>query len=173
MQQKVKISPANITEKNENYHNAVKEITRADHLIYVSLKYSRTIDVIKSIVSRLIEAYNFAIIASLETFYTDEDELKKYLHGFKTQTEAVVKAFPDTKEDIEFYKYLRKLKNAPVNARLNEFRRHVTLVTEIDDKEVHVKTDDIEEYYEKTKSFLRKVNQNIHKGEDDLLSRGN
>ena len=174
---KVKIATEESTikkERNENYRNAVKELTRADHLIFVSLKYSRTVDVMLSIINRLIEAHYFAILAALETHYQDEDELKKQLHGAKTQTEGVVKAYPDLAEDIEFYKFLRNLNKAPIKQRLNEFRRHVTLVTEIDEKELRVKTDDIEIYYEKSKEFLRKVNKHIHSaGEDDLLSLKN
>lgn len=172
MSQKVKIVER-AKEQNENYRNAVKETTRADHLIFVSLKYSRTVDVMKSVVNRLIEAYHFAILAGLESYYTDEDELKKLLHGFKTQTEALIEAYPNLKEDVEFYTFLRKLNIAPVKQRINEFRRHVTLITEIDGKELHVKTDDIEVYYERSKDFLRKIHTHISADEDDLLTRGN
>ena len=173
-QQKITMSaPEQIKERHENYRNAVKEITRADHLIYVSLKYSRTVDVMKSVINRLIEGHHFAILAALETHYRDEDELKKHLHGFKTQTEALIKAYPDLKEDVDFYTFLRKLNIAPVKERINEFRRHVTMVTEIEGKELHVKTDDIQVYYERAKDFLRRVHAHISQDEDDLLTRSN
>lgn len=41
--------------------NAVEELKRVDHLIYVSLKYTRTVDVIRSVINRLIESYNAII----------------------------------------------------------------------------------------------------------------
>ena len=40
---------------------AKEEIKRADHLIYISLKYTKTVDVIKITIQRLINAFDFAI----------------------------------------------------------------------------------------------------------------
>ena len=50
----------------EETDNALEELKRADHLIYVSLKYTRTTDVIRSTIKRLISAYNYAILDLLE-----------------------------------------------------------------------------------------------------------
>jgi hypothetical protein len=50
----------------ESLSEAFEELKRADHLIYVSLKYTRTVDVIKSIIERLINAYDDAIITLLD-----------------------------------------------------------------------------------------------------------
>ena len=36
--------------------DAREEMKRAEHLLYVSLKYTRTVDVIKSLIGRLINA---------------------------------------------------------------------------------------------------------------------
>ena len=49
----------------ESLDNAKEELKRADHLIFVSLKYTRTVDVIKSIVERLLNAFNLGIEALL------------------------------------------------------------------------------------------------------------
>jgi N-glycosylase/DNA lyase len=160
-------------ERNENYSNAVKELTRADHLLYVSLKYSRTVDVIHSVVNRLVEAGRFAIIAGLETHYADEEELKRHMHGNATQVKAVLKAYPDLKDHIEFYRFLRKLNKADIKQRLNEFRRHVTMVADLEGTEVRVKIEDVSEYYEKVKDFLKAIHVHVHGDEEDLLSRRN
>ena len=45
----------------ESLDNSRKELKRAEHLIFVSLKYTRTVDVIKNIVERLINAYDFGM----------------------------------------------------------------------------------------------------------------
>jgi hypothetical protein len=50
----------------ENFFNAMEELKRVDHLIYVSLKYTRTGDVVKNIISRLADSYEFMTIALLE-----------------------------------------------------------------------------------------------------------
>ena len=41
--------------------NAVEELKRVDHLIFVSLKYTRTVDVLRSVINRLIDAYGAII----------------------------------------------------------------------------------------------------------------
>ena len=46
--------------------DAEEEIKRADHLLYISLKYTRTRDIVKNIIVRLIAAFDLAIMAILE-----------------------------------------------------------------------------------------------------------
>ena len=48
---------------NTSLSDAVEEIKRVDHLVFVSLKYTRTVDVIKSVVDRIISALDFIFIA--------------------------------------------------------------------------------------------------------------
>ena len=68
--------------------------------------------------------------------------------------DAMRKEFPQSADFMKFYKFLRELDKARVKQRLNEFRRHVTLVADADGEERHVKIETVEEYYEKTKEFL-------------------
>ncbi|MBW3011523.1 hypothetical protein KY326_04865, partial [Candidatus Woesearchaeota archaeon] len=159
-------------EKHEDYISASKEMVRADHLIYVSLKYSRTVDVIKSVVSRLIEAFEFAMKAVLK-IELGEDELKEALHGTKTMCDWLARLHPEFKDDIEFYQFMRKLNKAPVKERLNEFRRHVTLVTEVDGKPINVKIETVEEYNVKVKEFIQKVNGKLYNERDINLEGKN
>jgi hypothetical protein len=140
-------------EISDNFLKAQKEMVRVDHLIFVSLKYSRTVDVIKSVVKRIISTFDIAMTCALESKLKGE-ELKNALHGPKTMRDAMRKEFPETKEFIKFYKFLRELDKAKVKARLNEFRRHVTLVADVAGEEQHVKIETVEEYFEKTKEFV-------------------
>jgi hypothetical protein len=137
---------------------AKKEMVRVDHLIFVSLKYSRTVDVIKSVIKRLISTFDLGMLAALETKYTG-DKLKDVLHGPKTMRDAMCKDFPNTLDFMDFYRFLRELDKAKVKARLNEFRRHVTLVAMADGKEQNVKIETVEEYYEKAKEFLEVIHE--------------
>ncbi|MBW2987788.1 hypothetical protein KY336_04525 [Candidatus Woesearchaeota archaeon] len=151
-----------VHEPDNPYQKALKEMVRADHLIYVSLKYSRTVDVIQSVISRLVDAFTYAMKGALEEKLKG-DELKSALHGPKTMTEFILKIFPDTKEHIEFYNFLRKLNKAPVLERLNEFRRHVTMVTKVDEKDLNVKIETVEEYYKKVNDFINMLGEKIEK----------
>jgi hypothetical protein len=149
-------------EKHQYFVDAKKEMVRVDHLIFVSLKYSRTVDVIKSVIKRLISTYEVAMKALLETAF-EGDKLKQVMHGPKTMRDAVVDTYPETQDFMDFYKFLRDLDKAKVAAKLNEFRRHVTLVTKVDGEEQYVKIETVEEYYEKTKKFIDMVDKLVHK----------
>ncbi len=157
-------------EINENFRLAQKDMIRADHLLYVSLKYSRTIDVIRSLINRLIDAFDLANIAVLEE-HLQGDELKKTLHGSKTRTDALVKIFPETQEYVDFYFYLRKLYKGPVLQSLSEFRKNVTLVTEIDGKEERVDLVKSEEFYFKMKDFIKLLNKLMHEVDEEEVYR--
>jgi len=136
--------------------DAKEEMKRADHLIYVSLKYTRTVDVIKNIIERLINAHDFSILHLLEV----EKELGK-IEDIPTSVvekiNLVKKHYPDelVEKEMEFYSFLRLLTKAEYT-RQREFRRHVTMSAFIPDKGVvEVTIDVIHEYYEKTKEFIK------------------
>lgn len=133
-------------------NSAEEEIKRADHLIYVTLKYTRTIDVIKNIIKRLITAYDYAM-----------QELLKHLK-VKPSTMPLVRVKQLTKKktslkgDVEFYLFLRKLDKSSYTKK-EEYRKHVTMITKY--AEIDIPT--LEEYFKKTKDFVRFVMETIHK----------
>ena len=43
----------------EALDNAKEELKRVDHLFYVSLKYTRTADMMRHLIERLINAFSF------------------------------------------------------------------------------------------------------------------
>ena len=47
----------------ESFDEAVQELKRVDHLFWVSLKYTRTVDVIKHVIDRLISCIGFGFEA--------------------------------------------------------------------------------------------------------------
>ena len=50
----------------ESFELAVQELKRVDHLFWVSLKYTRTVDVIKNVIDRLISCVGFGLEAILK-----------------------------------------------------------------------------------------------------------
>ena len=61
----------------EDIESARGELQRAEHLIYVTLKYTRTGDVMKSIVERLIDSMNYSITDMLE-FTKHKNKIKEF-----------------------------------------------------------------------------------------------
>ncbi|MEK6874986.1 MAG: hypothetical protein AABX52_04525 [Nanoarchaeota archaeon] len=143
----------------EFLEDAKEELKRADHLMYVSLKYTRTVDVIKSIVERLINTYDFAMQAMLCL-----KDIKNIPKIPRLQVEAIKKEYsshPDNeriKTYLNLYLLLRSIDKASFERSL-EFRRHVTMTAHLDDKDIEVSIDIIEDYFNKAKEFLNFVEQ--------------
>ncbi len=50
----------------ESLENAADELKRAEHLMYVSLKYTRTVDMIRHLVEKLISTFDYGVVSLLE-----------------------------------------------------------------------------------------------------------
>ncbi len=148
----------------ETFIEAREEIKRADHLIFVSLKYTRTVDVIKSIIERFINAYELSINALLKKLET-EGKIEEIPASVFAKVELVRKIFPEDltlSNDLTFYLSLRIISRAKFT-KAREFRRHVTMTAELPDgtlKELTIDT--INEDFIKTKEFIEKIKNYLY-----------
>lgn len=152
---------------NELLYNAKEELKRADHLIYVSLKYTRTVDVIKSIIERLINVYGVVVDGILEKA-EEEMRIFEIPKVIKQKVEEVKKLYPDDtmKENLDFFLHLKKLDRADYTAA-GEFRKHVHMTaTFIDGTTAKVTMDDLKDFYVKTKEFMIYI-ENLHVIDDE------
>jgi len=150
----------------EALENAKGEIKRSDHLIYVSLKYTRTVDVLKSIIKRLINAFDYSLDCLLK-FAQDQKQIKDLPKLPIAKVEAVRSIFndPQLNELLDFYILLRKLDKADYESS-QEYRRHVTMTAFVDDKKIEVTIDSITEYFDRTKLLIALV-EKIVIGEEE------
>ena len=72
---------------NELMFEAREELKRLEHIIYVSLKYTRTVDVIINALNRLVEVYNLIIEALLEKAKLEDSKKSKDSQQPKGQKE--------------------------------------------------------------------------------------
>jgi len=140
---------------HEAYRDAQQELKRADHSIAVSLKYTRTVDVIKSIVERLINAISFGLDALLAQA-VEEGKIQEVPELPRLKVEVTRKTYTD--ETIlnlcDFFLTLRKIDKARFD-RAHEFRRNVTMTAHLDDgSQVEITIDIISDYYAHTKESL-------------------
>ena len=153
----------------ESFDLAVQELKRVDHLFWVSLKYTRTVDVIKHMIDRMINCIGFGLEALLK--YAKE---KKLIASIPTNAglrcDLLKKTSPNNSELIDyinFYIRLRKLSKAEY-AKREEFRRHVTMIATIDKGEVvEVSIDTLKEDYQKTKNFISYVKKTIYEEKEE------
>lgn len=132
---------------------AREELKRADHIIYVSLKYTRTVDVIKNLIDRLISCLDFVIEKLLD--HAIEQKLiteKPTNAGLKSG--AIRKAYGEKFSDIiSLYLHLRKISRAEYK-KSSEYRRHVTMTATTDDGVFMIDIDKSKELYLKVKQFV-------------------
>ena len=151
----------------EAYRNAVEELKRIDHLIFVSLKYTRTVDVIRNTVNRLIWCYDFGMDALL-SYAKEKKMIEKAPNIPALKLELLEKIFKENKEllgYLRFYLELRKIIKAEYTKR-EEYRRHVTMIANLKDRRtVELNIDVLGECYEKIKSFVSLVKNLIREND--------
>jgi len=148
--------------------DALDELKRVDHLVYVSLSYTRTVDVLKSVVDRMISTSDFLLSCIIDDLNEkkplDEVPLSPALRVALLQKEC--KDVPEIVEYLKLYTMLRKIARCKYD-RLREFRRHVTMVAHFDDDStMDVNIDVLKEYYEQIKGFFKYV-KNMITGESN------
>lgn len=143
----------------ESLEDAKEEIKRVDHLFYVSLKYTRTVDMIRNMIGRLISTSD-CLMLSLLKYAQKKKKIKEIPVSPVSKCELLVKIYPDTQKYADMYLLFRKLMRMPYTKR-EEYRRHVTMISQVGDKQVETHIDILEEYYSKLKDFLQLVQETI------------
>lgn len=135
---------------------ASNELKRAEHLLYVSLKYTRTADVMQSFIARLVACFDFIIDGLLATKEQSGEifEIPSTPFGKVKELEKLYAQNRQMCVFMEFYLLLRKMVRANFTAD-KEFRRHLNMVMSIDGKDIMLTIDILMDYYHQTYDFLR------------------
>ena len=144
---------------NESLFSAKSELKRADHLINVSLKYTRTVDVIKHIVQRLIAAIDFGMDVLLEDAM-DKKKISVVPTLPRIKLDNTKKIYADNPEIIDYlelYSFLKKVDKAKFD-RAQEFRRHVKMTAHLDTgAKVELSIDISTDYFKRVQEFINLV----------------
>jgi len=137
----------------EVLEEAGEELKRADHLVYVSLKYTRTGDVLLNSLSRMIDAYDFLVDALL-AFAKDTKKLQQIPTSPLEKGNLVKQLYSqqEIQDNVDLFFLLRKIYRAP-HEKEQEYRRHVALITFIEGREEIINIDVITQYLEFQKQF--------------------
>ncbi len=146
---------------NKFFFEARQEVKRADHLIYVSLKYTRTIDVMNNILERFINTYDFIIDGMIEKAIADKkmDQPVK-IPGIKVEKLKELYDDEELHDYLNLYLLFRKIRNAPQIKQL-EFRRGVKLTCPVDNKQIDVTIDIITDYYKRIELFMEYIKEHM------------
>ncbi len=126
----------------ENLLEAREELKRLEHIIYVSLKYTRTVDVIANALKRLISTFDLIIEAYLLDAQEEKD-IESLPKSPALRAKRVAQLFPEDeklKRYLKFYSYLKVILKSPHRKR-EEYRRHVSLIVDHDNSTTEIKID--------------------------------
>lgn len=141
--------------------NAREELKRADHLLYVTLKYTRTADVIKNTVKRLISALDFSIQEALEILKSKK-KLKEVPRTALLRAELLDEKRKEFRDAMDFYFMLRKIDAADYTGK-EEFRKGVAMISEINSKEkIIVDIATLKKYFERTIQIVQEIEEKVH-----------
>lgn len=141
----------------ELIEEAGDEMKRAEHSIYVSLKYTRTADVLLNCLNRMIDAYSLLVDALInyakDTMNLQEDPKTPLAKGI-----IVKKLYgqQEIQDNMDLYFLLRKISRAPYQSE-QEYRRNVAILTTIEGREETINIDIITQYFEFEREFFKFV----------------
>ncbi len=144
------------SDEQEDYlEKAKEELKRVDHQVYVTLKYTRTVDVLINVQKRMISAYEAIINALLNLNNETADFPKSVIE----KTNKVLEEYddPQVRENITIYLLLRKIVNSKSVIKESEYRRPVKLRTVIDGQEIMIDIDAVSHFYAVLMSFYSYV----------------
>src|SRR3970040_1441383 len=132
----------------------IQEKISADHLLYVSLKYTKTCDVIVNLLIRWRKMIETSISEILK-----HAKKKKKIPSVPLnpigQIEAIRKLFKkdaNFMEVIDMYEMFRKIEDLR-KERIGEFRKNVTLKVFYRGEEISINLEKLKEYADRLESF--------------------
>ncbi len=138
----------------------IQEKISADHLLYVSLKYTKTCDVILNLLLR----WRKMIETSINEILKHAKKKKKIssvslnVVGKLEQIKKLFKKDKDFLEVIEMYEMLRKIEDLR-KERIGEFRKNVTLKIFYKGKEISVNLEQLKIYADLLEKFISTTKQ--------------
>ncbi len=146
----------------EDSDSSIGQLKRADHLLYVTLKYTRTTEVIKNTIRRLIGVFDYAALEILEV-EKRRRKIKSIPYLPIERMDLLAKVLSERKEIkdyVLFYYLLRHIDKAEYSSK-EEYRKNVALIT----KDFNVDITMLTLYFEKTKDFAKFANKYVNENE--------
>lgn len=138
----------------------IQEKISADHLLYVSLKYTKTCDVIVNLLLRWAKMIETCIEKVLE-YAKKKKKISSVPSSPLEKIDRVRELFKKDKEFlevIEMYEMFRKIRELRVE-RIGEFRKNVTLRVFYRGKEININLEELKIYAERLEKFISTVKQ--------------
>jgi hypothetical protein len=136
----------------------IKEKTSADHLLYVSLKYTKTCDVILNLLARWKSMMEMSFDAIIEKA-VKEKKIPKTPDSPKQRIEYLKMYFKKSapvQEAVPLYIFFKRVPELP-KTREGEFRKNVNLKIIEPGKITQIDMDKLREYSEVLERFISEI----------------
>ncbi|MBS3074378.1 hypothetical protein J4447_02880 [Candidatus Pacearchaeota archaeon] len=138
----------------------IQEKISADHLLYVSLKYTKTGDVILNLLKRWTSMIE-EVISSLLNKAKKDKKLPVIPPAPKMKVIEIKKLYkkdPDIIKAIELYEFFKKIPSLEY-LKENEFRKNITLKVKDGGQWIDINLDKLKEYATILERFISKIKQ--------------
>jgi len=138
----------------------IQEKTSADHLLYVSLKYTKTTDVMLNLLERWRSMIELSVDKLLEKA-KKQRIIKSIPAAPKVKVDEIKEVYkknPIIIEAIELYEFFKRV-NMLQKLRENEFRKNVTLRVLDKGEWVAIDMDKLKYYSEVIEKFINAIKQ--------------
>lgn len=145
----------------EDTDTAKGQLQRVDHLIYVTLKYTRTADVILNTIQRIIDSLHYLFEEVFEVAKKNKmiDVVPRTnIEKAKLIEDKIFKNDKQVKNIIKMYRLMLTITNSSIKGR-EEYRKNVTLVA----GKTEVNQEKLLEFFNQTKEFYDFVQEWIVK----------
>ncbi len=139
-----------------------KEKTSADHLLYVSLKYTKTCDVILNLIERWRSLIDLSFDAILDKA-SKNNKISAPHNSPKQKIEHVRLYFKKNKEIqdvLPLYIFFRRIPGL-TKSRSGEFRKNVNLKITDGNKVTEINMDTLKEYADKLEKFISAIRHEL------------
>lgn len=136
--------------------NIEKEMKAAQHLLYVSMKYTKTCDVMLNLMQRWQQMIDEAMLYALEKA-KKKKMIKEITPAPKQKVElmrGVFKKEAVVLETMNLYLFFRKINSCQLSKE-HEFRKNVALRVTSDDKETLIDIEKLKEWQALLENFIK------------------
>ena len=138
----------------------IKEKTSADHLLYVSLKYTKTCDVILNLLARWKSLIELSFDSIIQT-YVDLGKIPEMPISPKQRIEFIkkyFKKFENVKAIIPIYVFFKRIPDCS-KSREGEFRKNVNLKVKLPNDVVNINLIKLDEYSLLVDNFMKDIKE--------------
>jgi hypothetical protein len=144
----------------EREESAKEELKRADHLIHVSLKYTRTCAVMSNALKRLISSLEMSIEEYL-LFLKEKRKIPSIPMTLKEKVDLAKQKLPTSNHVyLKLYNKLTKIDKTSY-CSISEYRKHLTMKL-MDRAGTEIKVPDLENYLSQVKEFNKIISEICH-----------